>query len=100
MTPRAKLIVRQALVNELSNLIIDASNDTEAFEAIANHLKNEHTKYRKAMYGEPKRTNNRIAETVAEYNEYEQDEEGNRLSCCGDILDEDVMICKTCKEHN
>lgn len=32
--------------------------------------------------------------------DYDKDEEGNMLSCCGDILDPDVMICKTCKEHN
>ena len=31
---------------------------------------------------------------------YELDEDGNRLSCCGDVLDEDYMICPTCKEHN
>ena len=30
---------------------------------------------------------------------YELDEDGNRLSCCGDILDEDFMICPSCKEH-
>ena len=30
---------------------------------------------------------------------YELDEDGNRLSCCGDILDEDIMMCPTCKEH-
>ena len=32
--------------------------------------------------------------------DYDRDEEGNLLSCCGDILDEDIMICPTCKEHN
>ena len=31
---------------------------------------------------------------------YSLDEDGCRLSCCGDILDEDYMICPTCKEHN
>ena len=30
---------------------------------------------------------------------YELDEDGNRLSCCGDVLGEE-MICLTCKEHN
>ena len=33
------------------------------------------------------------------YGEYDRDQDGNILSCCGDILDEDVMICPTCKEH-
>ena len=33
------------------------------------------------------------------YSDYERDEDGNLLSCCGSILDEDVMICTTCKEH-
>jgi len=32
--------------------------------------------------------------------DYEKDDEGNMLSCCGDILDPDNMICPTCKEHN
>ena len=31
---------------------------------------------------------------------YELDEDGRRLSCCGDVLDPDVMICPICKEHN
>ena len=31
---------------------------------------------------------------------YSLDEDGRRLSCCGDVLDEDYMICPTCKEHN
>ena len=30
---------------------------------------------------------------------YDLDEDGNRLSCCGDVLDPDFMICPTCKEH-
>jgi len=30
---------------------------------------------------------------------YDLDEDGNRLSCCGDVLGEE-MICLTCKEHN
>ena len=25
---------------------------------------------------------------------------GEQLSCCGDSLDDDIMICPTCKEHN
>ena len=33
------------------------------------------------------------------YSDYDIDEDGNMLSCCGDILDPDNMICKTCKEH-
>ena len=33
------------------------------------------------------------------YADYDTDEEGNILSCCGDILDPDNMMCKTCKEH-
>ena len=40
---------------------------------------------------------NKLANT---YSDYETDEDGNLISCCGDILDEDVMICKTCGEHN
>jgi len=24
----------------------------------------------------------------------------DKYSCCGDILDDDIMICPTCKEHN
>jgi len=28
-----------------------------------------------------------------------RDENGTLLSCCGDILDENRMICPTCKEH-
>jgi len=28
---------------------------------------------------------------------YELESEG--VSCCGDELDEDIMICPTCKEH-
>jgi len=31
--------------------------------------------------------------------DYDRDEDGNLLSCCGDILDEDIMICPTCHEH-
>ena len=31
--------------------------------------------------------------------EYTRDEEGNILSCCGDIVDEDIMRCPTCKEN-
>ena len=27
------------------------------------------------------------------------DEDGYELSCCGDKLDPDNMICLTCKEH-
>ena len=34
------------------------------------------------------------------FEDYERDEDGNLLSaCCGEILDEDVMICMVCKEH-
>ena len=29
----------------------------------------------------------------------DRDEDGNLLSCCGSILDEDIMICPTCGEH-
>ena len=25
---------------------------------------------------------------------------GEQLSCCGDELDPDIMICISCKEHN
>jgi len=31
--------------------------------------------------------------------DYDRDEEGNIISCCGDIVDEDIMICPTCKEN-
>ncbi len=32
--------------------------------------------------------------------DYETDEDENILSpCCGEILDEDNMICPECKEH-
>lgn len=31
--------------------------------------------------------------------DYEYDEEGHMLSCCGDQLDPDIMLCPTCKEH-
>lgn len=34
------------------------------------------------------------------YLDYDRDEDGNLISCCGDILDHDIMICPTCKEHN
>ena len=34
------------------------------------------------------------------YSDYDIDEDGNLISCCGDILDADIMICPTCKEHN
>ena len=34
------------------------------------------------------------------YSDYDKDEDGNFISCCGDILDPDIMICPTCKEHN
>lgn len=32
--------------------------------------------------------------------DYETDENGNLLSCCGEILNTDVMICPVCGEHN
>lgn len=32
--------------------------------------------------------------------DYYLDEDGNMLSCCGAILDEDRMICPVCGEHN
>jgi hypothetical protein len=39
-------------------------------------------------------------ETITEDDDgYELDEDGNRLSCCGDILDPDIMLCPSCKEH-
>ena len=39
-------------------------------------------------------------ETITEDEDgYELDEDGNRLSCCGDVLDPDFMICPSCKEH-
>ena len=45
-------------------------------------------------------TNEHRAQKLANtYADYDRDEEGNMLSCCGDILDPDNMICKTCKEH-
>ena len=31
---------------------------------------------------------------------YEYDNHGNALSCCGEFLDPDIMICPVCKEHN
>ena len=34
------------------------------------------------------------------YDDYDRDEDGNLLSCCGAILDPDCMICPICKEHN
>ena len=34
------------------------------------------------------------------YSDYDRDEEGNLISCCGAILDSDIMICPVCKEHN
>ena len=37
--------------------------------------------------------------TSMDYEDYNRDEDGNLISCCGDILDEDIMICPTCKEH-
>ena len=37
-----------------------------------------------------------VNETDAEG--YELNEDGYRISCCGDVLD-DTMICPTCKEH-
>ena len=44
---------------------------------------------------------NIIAETFPDTDSdgYDLDEDGNRLSCCGDILDPDYMICPTCREH-
>ena len=34
------------------------------------------------------------------YSDYPRDEDGNLISaCCGEILDEDVMLCPECKEH-
>jgi len=38
---------------------------------------------------------------MEQYNQdgYPIDEEGNIISCCGDIVDPDHMICATCKEH-
>ena len=27
------------------------------------------------------------------------EEEEELLSCCGDVLDEDIMLCPTCLEH-
>ena len=26
--------------------------------------------------------------------------EADMYSCCGDVLDEDIMMCPSCKEHN
>lgn len=34
------------------------------------------------------------------YGDYDRNEDGDLLSCCGDVLDEDRMICATCGEHN
>lgn len=34
------------------------------------------------------------------YSDYDRNEDGNLISCCGNILDPDIMICPTCKEHN
>ena len=31
--------------------------------------------------------------------DYDRNEEGEIISCCGDVVDEDIMICPTCKEH-
>ena len=31
--------------------------------------------------------------------DYERNEDGEIISCCGDVVDEDIMICPTCKEH-
>ena len=30
---------------------------------------------------------------------YDLDENGNRLSCCGDMLEPDSDLCPTCLEH-
>jgi hypothetical protein len=32
--------------------------------------------------------------------DYDYDEDGNMLSCCGEVLDPDLMLCPICKEHN
>ena len=32
--------------------------------------------------------------------DYDHDEDGNMISCCGDVLDPDYMICPSCGEHN
>lgn len=41
-----------------------------------------------------------LSEALKSLDPYDRDEEGNLISCCGDILDNDIMICPTCKEHN
>ena len=35
-----------------------------------------------------------------EASDYDLDENGDMLSCCGAVLDEDIMICPICGEHN
>ena len=48
----------------------------------------------------PKYARYKLKEKEDIYPDYDRDDDGNLISCCGDILDEDIMICPTCKEHN
>ncbi len=42
----------------------------------------------------------RAQELASTFEGYDTDVSGNMISCCGTILDPDVMICTVCKEHN
>ena len=49
-------------------------------------------------HGEQYRIDNKDKDFV-DSEGYELDQDGNRYSCCGDILDPDIMMCPSCKEH-
>ena len=39
-------------------------------------------------------------EDIEEYSFEDIVEEADMYSCCGDVLDQDRMMCPSCKEHN
>ena len=68
---------------EIRSLVIEAISDTNKLSEVIDKLDN-------AING---------TEEEVDEEGYSLDEDGNRLSCCGAVLDEDIMMCTICKEH-
>jgi len=67
--------------NEFKNMDLLKDN---LFEYLGNLVNSENKKYFKPNI----------------FEDYEYDEDDNMLSpCCGEIVDQDNMICPRCKEH-
>ena len=88
MSNENRLKIRHELAQEINVLLASCKTNEDVLEKVANHL---HLVYDQYIYF----LSNNIGRI-----ERKTDEDGNLLSCCGDILDPDNMICPTCKEHN